>query len=204
MNNSENKDMINFKDVEDLVTHMYKKLDMENPVSAIAGKDLIIDIMMELFRDDEAILDVCNIDVFEYDKEYVITLYEDTDSDHWHFSICQAYDYEKKKYLGTDGHVLFHEDVKSKALTDLENNKFVEMSGYDVFTIGEDEDDWAALDNTPSVQKAYYVNGKKVDEDTYKKAVKSISHRENENWGYNFIDWVEFIKEASRRDRFYW
>lgn len=220
MNNSENKDMINFKDVEGLVEHMYEKLDIENPSSVIAEKDLIIEIMMELLRDGEAVLDMCDIDVFEYDKPYLLTLYDDSDSDYWHFSIERAYNYEKKKYVGTNGYILFHEDVKGKALTDLKNNKYAEMSDYDIFAIGESEDERLNnntvnnADNSsiqtknysgaPSVQKIYYVNNKKVDEGTYKKAVESINHRENENWGYNFIDWVEFIKEASRRDRFYW
>lgn len=219
MKNSEKENIIIFKDIEDLVEHMYEKLDIENPSSVIAEKDLIIEIMMELLRDGEAILDMCDIDVFEYDKPYCITLYDDSDSDYFHFSIERAYNYEKKKYVGVCGYVLFHEDVKGKALTDLKNNKYAEMSGYDIFTVGENEDEWLdsnAVNNTknssvqtvgsenkPSIQKTYYVNGKKVDESTYKKAVESINHKENENWFYNCLDWVKFVEEASRRDMFY-
>lgn len=220
MKNLEKENMINFTSIEDLVFHMYEKLDTENPASVIAGKDLIIYIMMELLRDGEAVLDMCDIDVFEYDKPYCLTLYDGSDSDYFHFSIERAYNYEKKKYVGVCGYVLFHEDVKSKALTDLKNNKYAEMSEYDIFTVGENEDEWLdsnAVNNnknssvrimrnveTPSVQKTYYVNGKKVDENTYKKAVESINYRDNENYFYNCLDWVKFMEEASKRDRFYW
>ena len=42
-------------------------------------------------------------------------------------------------YFGTDGYVLFHEDVNSKAMLDMQNNENIELSGHDWFTIGEEE-----------------------------------------------------------------
>ena len=64
----------------------------------------------------------------------------DCRSDSLLFSVEDIYDYEKDKYMATDGYVLFHEDVNSKALIDMENNKYADIT-HDWFTIGEDECD---------------------------------------------------------------
>ncbi|KAI4445089.1 hypothetical protein C823_007594 [Eubacterium plexicaudatum ASF492] len=43
--------MLNFENVEDLVSHMFANLDNEdNLVSVIANKQMIIDIMVELLN----------------------------------------------------------------------------------------------------------------------------------------------------------
>lgn len=133
--------MQNFENVEDLVTYMFDKLNGEDPVSVVADKDLTISIMKELLDYDDIILDICDIDSFEYDREYLISLRDEIDTDYWHISIEQIYNYEKEKYFGTDGYVLFHGDVNSKSLIDMQNNEYAELSGYDWFTIGEDEEE---------------------------------------------------------------
>lgn len=132
--------MQNFRDIEDLVAYMFEKLDGDDPISVIINKDLAISIMKVLLEYDNVVLDICDIDSFEYDREYLVSLYDEVNTDYWHVSVEQIYDYEKEMYFGTDGYVLFHENVNSKALIDMQNNEFIELSGYDWFTIGEDEE----------------------------------------------------------------
>lgn len=132
--------MLNFKNIEDLVLHMFDKTDNEDgSVSVIADKDLALSVMNELLDYDNTILKYANVDDYEYDREYIVTLHDDVDSDSWDVAIEPIYNYEKEMYFGTDGYVLFHEDVNSKAMIDMQNNENIELSGYDWFTIGEDD-----------------------------------------------------------------
>ena len=131
--------MLNFENIEDLVSHMFEKLDGDEPVSIVANKELSVSIIQELLEYKNVILKYANIDDYEYDKEYIVTLHNDCDSDSWDIAIEPIYNYEKKMYLGTDGYVLFHEYVNSKAMLDMQNNENIELSGHDWFTIGEEE-----------------------------------------------------------------
>ncbi len=136
--------MKRFTDIEDLALYMFDKGQEEEMVSVVADENIIIALMKELLEYDNVILDMCDINNIEYDKEYILSLYGD-DENFWHFEIDPAYNYDKEKYFGTDGFVLFYEDVPSTALVDMQNNKDVEMSGYEIFSIDEvdefDEDD---------------------------------------------------------------
>lgn len=132
--------MQNFKNVDELVAHMFENLDSD-PVSVVADKDLAVAVMKELLDYDDVILSFANIDIHDYDKEYLVSLYDDVDTDYLYVSIEQAYNYGKGKYFGTDGYVLFHENVNSKALVDMQNNENIELSGYDCFVIGKDKAD---------------------------------------------------------------
>lgn len=131
--------MINFENIEDLVSYMFEQLDGDNPVSVVANKELSVSIIQELLEYKNVILKYANVDDYEYDKEYIVTLHDDCDSDSWDVTIEPIYNYEKEMYFGTDGYVLFHEDVNSKAMLDMQNNENIELSGHDWFTVGEEE-----------------------------------------------------------------
>lgn len=131
--------MLNFENIEDLVSHMFEKLDGDEPVSIVANKELSVSIIQEFLEYKNVILKYANVDDYEYDKEYIVTLHDDCDSDSWDIAIEPIYNYEKEMYFGTDGYVLFHEDVNSKAMLDMQNNENIELSGHDWFTIGEEE-----------------------------------------------------------------
>ena len=133
--------MQNFKNIEDLVIYMLKKLDGDDPVSIVAYKDLAVSVMKRLLDYDNVVLDICDIDSFEYDREYIVSLHDETDTNYWHVSVEQIYSYKKEKYFATDGYVLFHEDTNSRALVDMQSNKYTELSGYDWFIIGEPENE---------------------------------------------------------------
>lgn len=138
--------MLNFENIEDLVSYMFEKLDGDDPVSVVANKDLSISIIQELLEYKNVILKYANVDDYEYDKEYIVTLHDDCDSDSWDVAIEPIYNYEKEMYFGTDGYVLFHEDVNSKVMIDMQNNENVELSGHDWFIIGEDDNEETNLD----------------------------------------------------------
>lgn len=110
--------MQNFENIEELVAHMFEKSDDDELVSVVADKDLAVAIMKELLDYDDVILNFANVDTYDYDKEYLVSLYDDTDTDYWYVSIEQIYDDEKEIYFSNGGYVLFHEDVNSKALID--------------------------------------------------------------------------------------
>ena len=132
--------MLNFNNIEDIVAYMFENLDNEdNCVSVIANKDLTLSVVKELLDYNDTILKYANVDDYEYDKEYIVTLHDDVDSDYWDVAIEPIYNYEKEMYFGTDGYVLFHEDVNSKAMIDMQNNENIELAGHDWFTIGEDD-----------------------------------------------------------------
>ena len=133
--------MLNFEDVEDIVGYMIDEVEEEHPVSVVADRDMILDIMRKMFEYKGISIDICSIEpIEEYDKEYALTLFMDCCDDSLSFSVENIYNSEKDMYFAVDGHVLFHEDVNSKALIDMENNKYVDIT-HDWFTIGEEECD---------------------------------------------------------------
>lgn len=164
--------MQNFENVEELVARMFEKLDGDEPVSVVADKDLAISIMRELLEYTNIVLKYANINDWDYDKEYLVSLYDDTD--YWYVSIEQIYNYEKEKYLGTVGYVLFHEDVNSKALVDMQNNENIELSGYNWFVIRED-DETDDEDETENDIHIPIVNGKRVSVDEYNAFVSKFA-----------------------------
>lgn len=132
--------MLNFKNIENLASQMFANLNNEdNLVSVIANKQIIIDIMVELLNYKNVILENCDLDYEEeYDREYIISLFDDTESDNWHVNIEKCYLTEKDKYVSTDGYVLFHEDVNSKAMIDMQNNEYTPLKKHDWFTVGKE------------------------------------------------------------------
>lgn len=137
------ENMINFKDIDELLQYMFGKLDTSTLVSVVADKKLTVEIMKELLIYDDVILDLCEIDNFEYDKEYLISLCNNDDPDFCHVCIEQMFNYETKKYRATDGYVLFYEDASSKAQIDVTENEFCDVCGYDWFKLGEDDNEYA-------------------------------------------------------------
>ena len=137
--------MLNFENIEDLVSHMFANLDNENNlVSVIANKHMATDIMVELLNYKNVFLDSCEIDYEEdYSREYIISLFDDVESDNWYINVEKCYLPEKKKYISTEGYVLFHEDVNSKALIDMQNNEYMPLGDHNWFTIGDED-----LENT--------------------------------------------------------
>lgn len=133
--------MLNFENIEDLVSHMFANLGNENNlVSVIANKQMITDIMVELLNYKNVILNSCDIDYEEeYDREYIVSLFDDAESDNWHVNVEKCYLPEKQKYVATEGYVLFHEDVNSKALIDMQNNECMPLGEHDWFAIGNEE-----------------------------------------------------------------
>ncbi len=132
--------MQRFESIEELVAYMFRRVHSDEIVSVIADKDLSVAVMKELLNHDKATLSLADVDEYEYDKEYLVSLEEDEDKDRYHVAIEQIYNYDKDMYFGIDGHILFHEDVNSKALIDMKKNGFIESSGYDWFVIGEGEE----------------------------------------------------------------
>lgn len=120
---------------------MFANLDNEdNLVSVIADKQMTIEIMVELLNYKNVILDGCELDYEEeYGREYIVSLFDDVESDDWHVNVEKCYLPEKDKYVSTDGYVLFHEDVNSKAMIDMQNNEYMPLGDHDWFTIGNEE-----------------------------------------------------------------
>lgn len=132
--------MINFENVEALVSHMFDCVNAEDPVTVVANKDLAIGVMNELLNYNNVALEIVDIDSFEYDKEYFVTLlYDEDEEDYWRVSVEKAYNDFHDQYFGTDGYVLFHEDINCKVFVDMQNNENVTMSRHDWFVIGEDD-----------------------------------------------------------------
>ena len=130
--------MKSFVDVEKLVIHMFDNArGNEYPVSVIADKEITVKIMSELLAYEDVILDTCDIDDFEYDREYIITLRDEIGTDEWHFEVMRDHLDDVDKYLATDGYVLIHENVNSKCKIDIENNAYGDIVELDWFTFDE-------------------------------------------------------------------
>ena len=133
--------MLNYENIENLVSHMFDNLDNEdNLVSVIANKKMVTDIMVELLNYKNVILESCELDYDEeYDREYIVSLFDDVESDNWHVNVEKCYLAQKDKYVSTDGYILFHEDVNSKEMVDMQNNEYMPLGEHDWFTIGNEE-----------------------------------------------------------------
>ena len=152
--------MLNFENIENLVSHMFDNLDNEdNLVSVIANKKMVTDIMVELLNYKNVILESCELDYDEeYDREYIVSLFDDVESDNWHVNVEKCYPAQKDKYVSTDGYILFHEDVNSKALIDMQNNEYMHLGDHDWFTIGNEKFD--NTDEDESTDSEYSVTVK--------------------------------------------
>lgn len=148
--------MLNFDNIEDLVAYMFENSDNEdNLVSVIANKEMIVEIMNELLDYKNVILNSCDIDDnCDYNKEYIISLFDDVDSDHWYVNVEKSYSTKTGRYLAIGGYVLFHEDVNSKAMIDMQNNELSPLIKHDLFVIDketlDDESDDANIENIDS------------------------------------------------------
>lgn len=109
-------------------------------MSVIANKKMVTDIMVELLNYKNVILESCELDYDEeYDREYIVSLFDDVESDNWHVNVEKCYLAQKDKYVSTDGYILFHEDVNSKAMVDMQNNEYMPLGEHDWFAIGNEE-----------------------------------------------------------------
>lgn len=174
--------MLNFDNIEDLVVNMFEKLGDDESVSVVADKDLALSVVNELLDYNDVILKYVNIDDYEYDKEYIVTLHDDANSDSWDIAIEPIFNYEKEVYFGTDGFVLFHEDVNSKTMIDMQNNENIELSGHDWFTIGEDDSD---VNNDDNIEN--------IDPDT---------ETDDENTGSGYIATVKVNLDTDEAEKF--
>lgn len=148
--------MINFENIEDLVDYIFENLDdKDNIISIIAHKDMILDIMHELYNYNNVVINTYDIeDKFDYDKEYRLSLYNDVDEENWYVDIIPIYDAVNERYFASDGFTLFNEDVNSKAMIDMQNSKVFPLEDHDWFTVGMEE-----LDDTDE-------NSEHVEEDS--------------------------------------
>lgn len=190
--------MLNYENIENLVSHMFDNLDNEdNLVSVIANKKMVTDIMVELLNYKNVILESCDIDYEEeYDREYIVSLFDDVESDNWYVNVEKCYLIEKNKYVSTDGYVLFHEDVNSKAMIDMQNNEYIPLGDHDWFTISEEEeledtDEYGSneetdLDNVSDEDDSGYSITVKVGLDTDE--AEKIIHDMRENFQREFFD----------------
>ena len=127
-----------FDNVSELVTYMWDKIvDTNEPVTVIADKDTVVNVMNDLLTYDDVVLKDCDIKI-EYNREYFVSLYREDEGD-WGVYVHPAYNDENNRYYGKNGYVLFHEDINSKALVDMQNNDVAKMTGHDWFIIGEDD-----------------------------------------------------------------
>lgn len=133
--------MINFENVEDLVDYMFENCE-EQTVSVIANKEIVTDILKELLCYEDTKVDICELDTDEeYDREYAVILYKESDIDKWTFGVEKIYLEDQNKYISTGDYVLFHEDVNSKVLIDAQNNEYMPLGEHEWFTVGEEESD---------------------------------------------------------------
>lgn len=131
--------MLNFENYEELVDYMFENCE-EQTVSVIANKEIVTDILKELLCYEDTEVDICELDNDEeYDREYTVVLYKNSDVDKWTFGVEKAYLEDSNKYMATGDYVLFHEDVNSKALIDAQNNEYMPIREHEWFTIGEEE-----------------------------------------------------------------
>lgn len=162
---------------------MYDTVTDECPVTAIVSKDIAIDMMQEFLSYDNT--NVGSLEFTDiYDKEYQVVLEYDADDETYNFYINYSYDYEAERYYGIDGVVLFHEDVNSKALIDMQSDEDYEMTEHDWFTFDtdvvtdedddvSDKEDTALTENKDSENK-YFLNGKPVTKEEYAKTYDSV------------------------------
>lgn len=201
--------MLNFDNIEDLAAYMFEKLDNTNHVvSVISNKEITIEILRELLNYESIILGKCEIDYDKkYNREYIISLFDDVESDFWYVNIEKSYLTDKNKYISTDGYVLFHEDVNSKSITDMENNTFMPLEKYDWFIIGESENeddktsdfnDIKASENTLAASSSaiYKINEKEVNKDTYETELERIKEMYFDNMKHMLLGHAEFMNRC--------
>ncbi len=216
--------MQNFEDIEHLVSYMFEKLEGDEPVSVVADKNFAVEVMQELLTYNNVILNMCEIETSnEYDREYLVSLYNVTDEGYWNINVEKIYSYEKKKYFSIGGYVLFHEDVNSKALIDMQNNEFMPLIGHDWFVIGEyeetdtddnDEEDDISTVNDDTVKaedqlsatfkEVYKINDKHVDKETYEKEFVKFEDKYLDNIRDMLLKYADFMDECNEWRKLLW
>lgn len=182
---------------------MYDVVTDEWPVTAIVGKDMAIDMMQEFLSYDKTNLLSVELDTYKYDREYQVVLTYDSDDETYSFYVNFAYDYETEQYYGMDGVVLFHEDVNSKALVDMQSNECAYMTEHDWFTfdndVDESEDDEVSDEEYTDIKEnkdtgsKYFLNGKQVTKKEYAEAYDSVQ----ELFKGMALEYCEFMDEMN-------
>lgn len=211
--------MLNFDDIEHLISYMFDNLDNEdNLVSVIANKEMIIEIMNELLEYENVVLESCEIDYDEeYDKEYIVSLFDDVESDKWYVNVEKSYLSNSNKYVATGGYVLFHEDVNSKVMINMQNNELSPLGDHDWFVVSEDieednldEDNASDTNLSTKVKEVYIVNGKEVDKETYLKIAEKINYDIEKDMNRELSDIFDMLyrpylyEYRPRPIRFFW
>ncbi|MCM1233001.1 MAG: hypothetical protein NC489_22990 [Ruminococcus flavefaciens] len=201
--------MLNFENIEDLVSYMFNNLDNEDSlVSVISNKEMTIEILHELLEYENVILNSCEIDYDDYyDKEYLVTLFDDIESDNWYINVEKCYLPDSNKYISIDGYVLFHENVNSKAMIDMQNNELMPLGEHDLFVVGEEvegdndadsEDTEELSDKSVTTSTSVYkINGKEVSKETFKSELDKVEEIYLDNMRDMLSGYAKFMDECN-------
>jgi len=130
--------------VNEVVELMSQEIDIESLSSTlVADFDYIYKTLKKFLTYDNVELTYCDVDTFEYDREYGLTLHLDICRNVWEIDVWQTYNEDKNMYYGMDGFVIYHEDVNSKCMLDMLNNK----------TLRPSRTEWIVIANSPHLTR---------------------------------------------------
>lgn len=180
--------MLKFKDIEHLVCHLIDKLDEEDRASVIAGPELAVELMEVFLSMPTVSPSLIDVNTYEYDKEYAVSLFRDNDSNKYRLAVERIYRDDIGCYLSPMGYILFHECVNCKAWININNNKL--LTECDWFVIGDDdvlsetkEDENKKtfdMQKNDAPKESYKINGKEVTEEEYSSVANEFMKKYDE------------------------
>lgn len=115
-------DTIMIEDICELEDIIADKIETEKNISVIGNKDMLWEMAMD-FQSEGIEFDYIDLDTFDYDKEYCLEI--KLEDNIYTMSFEPIYNYDKEIYFGVDGLVYVWEDVNSRFITDVEDNKYI-------------------------------------------------------------------------------
>lgn len=118
------KKILKLDGIEELECVIMDNLSYGHPVSVVSDMETIWKIGSHLSREYGFSIGIVEIDNFEYDKEYIISVNENDDG--FSFDITQAYNYDSDRYYGIVGITLVDFKVDDQFIKDVQEDKYID------------------------------------------------------------------------------
>lgn len=115
-----------FADMGDVIDYMADISEKAERVAFVSTYDNVIKIIKGIINELDPVIEILDIDSYEYDREYVVDL--SIEDGIIKLSVCKTYNEDTGRYLASDGIVLIDQDnVRQKYVEDCKNNEHVDF-----------------------------------------------------------------------------
>ena len=191
-------DILTFDEIEDIVDIFIDKLyHTDKTVALITNKELVEYAMDKLLNDDCITVKRVDLELDSEYAEYMISVDDDG------YMVVQPVEYYDDKYFNDIEYAFVDMDGCVEQMTIdvlLDRDVEIVLFGYDDDECSCGECECACKKDekpTTATSTTYRVNGKKVDKETYEKALNELDEKYLDNVQDMLLNYFEFVSEMN-------